>query len=149
VDRRRQTLTMPSSYPSSIFHFYVSWDHTSAAIGGFSEVTGLDAETTAIDYREGADDAKHVGKSPRPRKSASVILKRGVMASGQLSAWIRQAARRDFVVTLRDEKGAPVRRWILRGAWPQKWTGPSLAAKGGGDVAMEELVLSSEGIDLA
>ena len=29
-----------------------------------------------------------------------------------------------------------------------KYTGPTLAAKGGGDVAMEELVLSSEGIDL-
>ena len=138
---------MPSSYPSGTFQFQVSWTHTGAAIGGFSEVTGLDAETTATDYREGADDAKHVGISPRPRKSTSVILKRGVVASGQLSAWIQQAARRDFVVTLRDEKGAPVRRWILRGARPQKWTGPSLAAKGGGDVAMEELVLSSEGLE--
>jgi phage tail-like protein len=131
-----------------MFHYYVSWVGTDAAIGGFSEVTGLDAATTAIDYREGADDAKHPEKSPRPRKSTSVILKRGLMASGQLSAWIQQAARRDFVVTLRDEKGAPVRRWILHGARPQKWTGPSLVAKGGGDVAMEELVLSSEGIEL-
>ena len=30
-----------------------------------------------------------------------------------------------------------------------KYTGPTLAAKGGGDVAMEELVLSVEGIDFA
>ena len=29
---------------------------------------------------------------------------------------------------------------------PMKYTGPTLAAKGGGDVAMEELVLSAEGM---
>ena len=28
-----------------------------------------------------------------------------------------------------------------------KYTGPTLAAKGGGDVAMEELVLASEGME--
>jgi hypothetical protein len=30
---------------------------------------------------------------------------------------------------------------------PMKWTGPTLTAKGGGDVAMEELVLSVEKIE--
>jgi hypothetical protein len=29
-----------------------------------------------------------------------------------------------------------------------KYTGPTLAAKGGGDVAMEELVLSVQGLEL-
>ena len=32
---------------------------------------------------------------------------------------------------------------------PMKWTGPTLAAKGGADVAMEELVLSAEKIEFA
>jgi hypothetical protein len=32
---------------------------------------------------------------------------------------------------------------------PIKWTGPTLAAKGGADVAMEELVLSAEKIEFA
>jgi phage tail-like protein len=44
--------------------------------------------------------------------------------------------RRDVVVT-----------WTLRGAMPLKWTGPSLAAKGGGDVAIEEFVLSVESLE--
>jgi hypothetical protein len=30
---------------------------------------------------------------------------------------------------------------------PLKWTGPSLAAKGGGDVAIEEFVLSVESLE--
>jgi hypothetical protein len=29
-----------------------------------------------------------------------------------------------------------------------KWTGPTLAAKGGSDVAIEELTFSAEGIDI-
>jgi phage tail-like protein len=48
------------------------------------------------------------------------------------------------VITLRDEAGSPVQSWKLRGVVPMKYTGPTLAAKGGGDVAMEELVLSAE-----
>jgi len=38
-----------------------------------------------------------------------------------------------------------VRKWILQAVVPLKYTGPTLAGKGG-DVAMEEVVLSSEGI---
>ena len=34
-----------------------------------------------------------------------------------------------------------------RKAQPKKWTGPTLAAKGGGEVAMEELSLVHEGIE--
>ena len=36
--------------------------------------------------------------------------------------------------------------WKLVGAMPIKWTGPTFNAKGGSDVAMEELVLSVETI---
>jgi phage tail-like protein len=73
--------------------------------------------------------------------------------SGDLWDWVKStrrdgpAAQRDVVITMRDEAGRPVQSWTLRGAIPLKYTGPTLAAKGGGDVAMEELVLSSEGLD--
>ena len=46
-----------------------------------------------------------------------------------------------------DEGRNPVATWRLRGAMPLKWTGPTLTAKGGGDVAMEELVLSVEKVE--
>ena len=35
---------------------------------------------------------------------------------------------------------------MLRNAQPKKWVGPTLAAKGGGEVAMEELQLVAEQI---
>jgi hypothetical protein len=37
-----------------------------------------------------------------------------------------------------------VQSWKLRGVVPMRYTGPTLAARGGGEVALEELVLSAE-----
>jgi hypothetical protein len=37
--------------------------------------------------------------------------------------------------------------WVLTGAQPKKYVGPTLAGKGGGEVAMEELHLVAEQID--
>jgi phage tail-like protein len=59
------------------------------------------------------------------------------------------ADRRQVTITLLDEARNAVASWKLRNAQPKKWTGPTLAAKGGGDVAMEELHLVCEGIEYA
>jgi phage tail-like protein len=76
------------------------------------------------------------------------------VSSKDLWAWIKQvrtdgpAAKRSVVITLRDESGKDVQSWNLSGVVPLKYTGPTLAAKGGGDVAMEELSLSVEGLEI-
>ncbi|HJU02842.1 MAG TPA: phage tail protein, partial [Actinomycetes bacterium] len=54
---------------------------------------------------------------------------------------------RTVTVTLLDEARTEVCSWVLTNAQPSKWTGPSLTAKGGGDVAMEELQLVAEKVD--
>ena len=54
---------------------------------------------------------------------------------------------RQVTITLLDEARQPVATLALRNAQPKKWTGPTLAAKGGGEVAMEELQLVHEGIE--
>ena len=53
-----------------------------------------------------------------------------------------------IIATLLDEAQAPVQSWVLRGVVPSKYTGPTLAGKGGGDVAMEELVLSAQALEV-
>ncbi|MNT95879.1 T4-like virus tail tube protein gp19 [compost metagenome] len=53
-----------------------------------------------------------------------------------------------MTVTLLDEAHGPVQTWVLRGVIPMKYTGPTLAGKGGGDVAMEEVVLSAEAMEI-
>ena len=52
-----------------------------------------------------------------------------------------------MTITLLDEARNTVATWTLLRAQPKKWTGPTLAAKGGAEVAMEELVLCHQGIE--
>jgi phage tail-like protein len=138
-------------YPN--FNFAVGFDSDERFFGGFSDVSGLMTELTMAEYRNGNDLENNVRKIQGIHKASDVTLKRGLIDSGPLWDWIRQSrtdgpkAKKDVTVTVRDEAGNPVQKWTLSRALPLKWTGPTLAGKGGGDVAMEELVLSIEAID--
>jgi phage tail-like protein len=124
-------------------------------LGGFSDVSGLGTEMTIAEYRNGNDAENHVRKVPGVHKVSDVTLKRGIVNSSDLWDWIDDVRRngvtgqRDVTITLRDEAGQDVESWTLRGVVPMKYTGPTFAAKGGGDVAMEELVLSAEGLEFS
>ncbi len=122
-------------------------------LGGFSDVSGLSTEITMAEYRNGNEKTNHVRKVPGIHKVGDVTLKRGIVNSTDLWSWINDTrttgvnAKRTVVITLRDEAGGSVQKWTLTGVAPMKYTGPTLAAKGGGDVAMEELVLSGESLE--
>ena len=125
-------------------------------MGGFSDVSGLNTEITVAEYRTGNSPENHTHKLPSVYKTGDVTLKRGVVKNKDITDWIEAvrttgvAAKRDsVVVTLLDETHSPVATWTLRSVMPLKWTGPTLAAKGGADVAMEELVLSVEKVEFA
>ncbi|MEP6636616.1 MAG: phage tail protein [Acidobacteriota bacterium] len=118
-------------------------------IAGFSEVSGLDSEVDVIEYREGGDAI--VRKLPGLAKVGNITLKRGVTDSLELYQWHRsivrgQIDRRDGAIILLDDAKKPVTRWKFFGAFPQKYEGPYLNAKGN-DVAIETLVLCCEGLE--
>ena len=123
-------------------------------LGGFSDVSGLSTEIHISEYRDGNEAEPHVRKVPGSHKVGDVTLKRGVVDSSDLWDWITETettgilAQRDVIITLRDEASNPVQSWKLRNVVPMKYTGPTLAGKGGGEVAMEELVLSAEGFEI-
>jgi phage tail-like protein len=123
-------------------------------LGGFSDVSGLSTEIHISEYRDGNEAEPHVRKIPGSHKVGDVTLKRGVVDSSDLWDWITETettgilAQRDVVITLRDEASNPVQSWKLRGVVPMKYTGPTLAGKGGGEVAMEELVLSAQAFEI-
>lgn len=138
--------------PYSAFNFLVEFSGGDIA-AGFSDVSGLGAEITVAEYRNGNDPENHVRKIPNINKVSDVTLKRGIIKSEDLWSWINEVrnngwgAQRNVVISLMDESGQnAVQKWTLQNAIPTKYTGPSLAAKGGTDVAMEELVLAAEGI---
>lgn len=144
--------------PYGAFNFLVNLNRgvgPDSPLGGFSDVSGLGFEITMAEYRNGNEKENHVRKVVGMHKVPDVTLKRGIVNSSDLWDWVKDTQRKgandpktNVSITLRDEEGNAVQTWELLGVVPMKYTGPTLAAKGGGDVAMEELVLSAEGMNL-
>jgi phage tail-like protein len=146
---------MPRDTPYGAYNFLVDFGGPEAPTslqGGFSDVSGLGTEITLMEYRQGNDVENRVRKVPGLHKAGDVTLKRGIMGLRSFWDWINVVRRdpehkRNVNIILQDEQRTPVLAWKLVNARPMKWTGPTLAAKGGSDVAMEELVLAAEGIE--
>ena len=139
--------------PYGAFNFTVSFDG-GEVFGGFSDVSGIGTELTVAEYRNGNDKENHVRKVAGVHKVSDITLKRGILDSKTLFEWIGSArkdgpqAQKSVTITLLDETQKPVQSWQLRGVIPMKYTGPTLAGKGGGDVAMEEVVFSAEAFEI-
>ena len=121
-------------------------------VGGFSDFSGAGNEVKFAEYRNGNDPENHVRKIANSESTDDVTLKRGVIGDLRLFEWLKATREGDHdprtvTITLLTEAKEPAVRWILQAAQPKKWVGPTLAAKGGGEVAMEELQLVAERID--
>jgi phage tail-like protein len=146
---------MARDVPYPNFNFTISFDPAleDDPQGGFSDMSGLMTELTVSEYRNGNDPENHVRKIQGVHKIGDVTLKRGLIDSISMWKWMEDArvngpdAKKTVTIKMRDETGQnDVQTWTLLRVLPLKWTGPTLAGKGGGDVAMEELVLSCEGL---
>ena len=85
---------MANTYPLPKFHFVVQWGGTRI---GFSEVTGLDMQVEAIEYREGSNPQYSKIKMPGMYKFSNITLKRGTF-TGDLSELIEMAVELSPVV---------------------------------------------------
>ena len=95
----------------------------------------------------GFDEVGAVTKIKGLNKSADVTLKRGVIGAAALRDWLKQIRKRVVTIELRSEGQTVTARWVLGGARLVKYTAEPLEAKGN-DVAVEELVLSGERLEL-
>jgi phage tail-like protein len=143
--------------PYGAFNFLVKLGDSGGedqVAGGFSDFSGAGNEVKFSEYRNGNDPENHVRKVANTNTTDNVTLKRGVIGDPRLFNWIKATREGDFqpqtvTVTLLDERRTAVCQWTLLAAQPQKYVAPTLAAKGGGEVAMEELHLVAERIDFA
>jgi len=116
----------------------------------FSEVSGFDTTTDAIDYREGHEPA-HARKLPGMNKYGNVTLKRGITDSMELYNWYKDVVagkikRQTVAIVVLDEEGKDKARFQITEAWPNKYTPMSLNAKGN-DVSIETIELVNEGVE--
>jgi phage tail-like protein len=130
------------------FKFRIQIDGISKA--GFREVSGLDASTDAVDYREGDGDS--ILKLAGLKKFSNITLKRGITDDKDLWKWRTMVmdgkikdARKDGQIILLDDEGNEAAEWTFTAGWPTKWTGPTFNATAN-EVAIDTIEIAHEGL---
>lgn len=128
--------------------------NTNGPDAGFQEISGIGMEVTVAEYRNGNHKENSVLKITGMNKSTDVTMKRGVIGSLTLYNWLNQIRNGDenslrtVTVQLQNESHSDVvMTWKLLRARIIKHTSGPMNAKGT-DVAMEELVLAYERLEM-
>jgi phage tail-like protein len=129
--------------------FYVEINNIPQAV--FTEVSGMQIETTLQDYEEGGNN-DYVHRLPLRTKIGNVTLKRGITKSNEFLKWYMKTARgevdrRNVTIVMYDSKGVELCRWNFQKAFPVKWVGPQLTADGK-VAAIETLELAHAGFSI-
>jgi phage tail-like protein len=137
--------------PFRNFNFMVELD--GIVQGSFTECSGLGSTTEVIENREGGDNVT-VRKLPGKNTFTDITLKWGLTDSTELWDWRQQIVdgnivrKNGSIVVFDLANSTEVARWNFVRAWPTKWEGPNLSAKGN-DIAIDTLVLAHEGLTRA
>jgi phage tail-like protein len=119
-------------------------------VAGFTDCSGLSVETEVMEYNEGGWNA-FTHKLPVRVKYSNVTLKRGLNAGRELYDWVEKGLngnpvpRRSITINIYDPAGKQVRQWVLREAYPVKWSAPDLKTDAGA-VTIESLEFAHHGI---
>jgi len=142
--------------PYTQFNFLVDLGNgvTEGPAAGFQEVSGIGMEVTVTEYRNGNSKENSVMKITGLNKSTDVTMKRGIIGSLDLYQWLNQIrngdqkALRTVTIQLQNEDRTEiVQTWKLLRARIIKHTSGPFNAKGT-DVAMEEIVLAYERLEM-
>ena len=142
--------------PYAQFNFLVDLGtgDTAGPDAGFQECSSITMSVDVIEYRNGNDKENSPRKLTGLQKVSDVTLRRGIIGSLSLYQWLDQirngdtAAFRTVVIQLQNEDHtATVMTWKLLRARIIKHTSGPLNANGT-DVAMEELTLAYERLEL-
>ena len=137
--------------PFMSFHFTVTVGtrNGTQVIGGFSDVSGLGAETEVETLRVGGINTAEVMLAGPTKFSSRLVLKRGLGDPAMLWKWylniLRGAIKReDVTIALMSANGQQKRSWTFIEACPVKWIGPELHA-GTSAVAFESIEMVHRG----
>lgn len=142
--------------PYTCFNFLVDLGdgNSEGPQAGFQEVGPIGMAVEVIEYRTGNSKENAVIKLTGLQKVADVTLKRGIIGSLALYQWLNdirngnQNSLRTVTIQLQNEDHtATVQTWKLLCARIVKHTSGPFNAKGS-DVAMEELVLAYERLEM-
>ncbi len=142
--------------PYTGFNFLVDLGdgNTEGPQAGFQEMSPISMEVAVIEYRNGNHKENAPIKLTGLQKVADVTLKRGIIGSLNLYQWLNdirngnQHSLRTVTIQLQNEDHTEiVQTWKLLRARIIKHTSGPFNAKGS-DVAMEEIVLAYERLEM-
>jgi phage tail-like protein len=142
--------------PYAQFNFLVDLGlgNTDGPEAGFQECSEIGMSVDVIAYRNGNEKTNDVRKLTGLARYSDVTLKRGIIGVLDLYNWLDEirngdeGASRSVTIQLRNEDHTQtVMTWKLLRARPVKYVTGPLNAKGM-DVAMEELVLAYERLEV-
>lgn len=139
-------------WPLSKFSFKVSFGLLNSTFS-FQEVSGLDTETQAIEYRHSDSKIFSTIKMPGIANFSKVTLKNGIVEKDTqffnwYSAFKMNTMRREpITIQLVDEQGNPALTWKLANGWPSKMTIADLTFDHD-NVIVETMELVHEGITM-
>ena len=141
--------------PYTQFNFLVDLGNgsTDGPHAGFQEVSAISTEVAIAEYRNGNSKENSPIKITGLNKASDVTLKRGVIGSLDLYNWLNdirngnQNALRTVTIQLQSEDHQVVQTWKLMRARIVKYTSGPFNARGN-DVAIEEIVLACERLEL-
>jgi len=142
-------------HPYGRFNFLVDLGsgNTEGPDAGFQECSPIGMRIAVAEYRNGNERENAPRKIPGLTRVPDITLKRGIVGSLTLFDWIRTVRdgavdRRTVTIQLvAEDHSGPVLAWRLLRAFPVAYVAGPLDARGG-DVAMEELTLSCERLEL-
>jgi phage tail-like protein len=153
-EERRMAILRDRPYGQFNFLIDLGDGDTQGPQAGFQEVSGIGMEAVVIEYRNGNSKDNTVMKLTGLNRVSDVTLKRGIIGSLNLYTWLDQIrngdqnAMRTVTIQLQSEDHSNVvQTWKLLRARIVKYTSGPLNAKGT-DVAMEEMVLAYERLEM-
>ena len=142
--------------PCTGFNFLVDLGtgKTDGPQAGFQEVSGLGTEVAVVEYRNGNSKENNPIRLTGLGRVPDVTLRRGIIGAADLYAWLNQirngdqaAMRTVTIQLLTEDRSQVVMTWKLLRTRIVKHTSGPLNAKGS-EVAMEEIVLAAERLEV-
>ena len=141
-----------ADWPTPKFRFEVEYTLNGKAYTFVvQEVTGLDFEPPALEYRKNGDPNFSVQKMPGLKKFSDLTLKKGIFApDNNFLEWYRsnrentKPTRGTVIIKLLDEDGNPTMTWTLENAFPKQVAGVNENSG-----SFETLIMAHDGIKIA
>lgn len=149
-------MAVQRDFPYAQFNFLVDLGtgETEGPRAGFQECSRIETSVELIEYRNGNDRENTVRKLPGLVRAGDVTLRRGIIGSLDLWAWLEQvrdgdvgAVRTVRIQLLSEDHAQVVQTWTLHRARIVKHVSGPFDARST-DVAIEELTLGYERLDI-